>query len=386
MKRLLLLLSLILIFGTLLFADISEYYEFVAGTTNYSDITGTAVTAAQGDDVISAGIDIGFTFNYGTNSYTQIKIASNGYITLGTTPGSTLANNLTSASYCPVIAALWDDLHTGRVADATYPQTSSVQYLLQGAAPNRTFTVQYQYAYWYYNASPASWVNFQIVLKENGGIEIKYGPNAGTSPGTSATASIGINMLPGGAGNYLSVNPLTSTASSTAETNNINAYIVPGTMYSFNPPVGLPNDLSALSVTGSTTPSANNSTPYTVTVRNRGTNQQTAYTVKLMNGTTELASVAGPTVAPGTNVPVVINWTPSTQGPMQLTGKVVLAGDQNTTNDTSPPLSITVMPAGSIVVTIGDGSQTARMPVDMFYKNSLLKLYIRQANSLPVEC
>ncbi|MBM4399336.1 MAG: choice-of-anchor D domain-containing protein, partial [Candidatus Cloacimonetes bacterium] len=373
MKKLLFLTALIFILGSALVADISEYYEFTAGTQNYTEITGTAVTAAQGDDVMSGAIDIGFSFVYGDNTYTQIKIVSNGYITLGTTPGSTLANQLASTSFCPVVAALWDDLHTGRVQDATYPQTSSVQYLLQGTAPNRTFTVQYKYAYWYYSVT-TSWVNFQIVLKENGGIDFLYGTNAGTSPGTSASASIGINMLPGGATNYWSVNPTTGTASNTTETANISAYITPNTKYSFNPPLGVPNDLSAVSIMGSTTPTSGNSTPYTITVRNRGTLQQTTYSVKLMSGTTELATVAGPTIAPGTNAAVVVNWTPATQGPMQIFGKVVLAGDQNTTNDQTGLLNITVMPPGSIIVTVGDGSQTANyMPVNMYWKNSLFE-------------
>jgi hypothetical protein len=382
MKKLLFLISLIFIFAGVLQADISEYYEFSQTTETYADITGTAVTAAQGDDVYSAPIDIGFNFVYGTNTYTQVVICSNGFVRLGSTTSQTLSNDLESTTYCPVIAALWDDLHTGRVQGDTYPQTSSVQYLLQGTAPNRTFTVQYQYAYWYYNASPASWVNFQVVIKENGGISIKYGPNAGTNPGTSASASIGINMLPGGATNFWSVTPGSpATASNTVENTTINAYIPSGTVYNFNPPVGVPNDLSAMAISGSTTPSVGTSTPYTITVRNRGTNPQTTYSVKLMSGTTELATVAGPAIAPAENAQVVVNWTPTTEGALTLTGKVVLAGDQNTLNDETAPLNINVQAAGTIMVTVGDGSQTARVPIDFYYKNSLFET-IYQASEM----
>ena len=54
-------------------------------------------------------------------------------------------------------------------------------------------------------------------------------------------------------------------------------------------------------------------------------------------------------------------------------GKVVLAGDQNPNNDQTPPLNIAVQPEGVQAVTIGAGDQTARIPMDFFYKNSLFE-------------
>jgi hypothetical protein len=359
-------------------AGISDYYSFYAGTTNYTEITGTTVAEAQGHDVISGPIELGFSFTYGVNAYTQVKISSNGYITLGTAPGSTPANNLASSSYCPVIAALWDDLHTGLVADST---TSSVQYLLWGNSPNRTFIVQYKNAYWD-AASTTGWVNFQIVLKEYGIIQFKYGANSGTGPGTSASASIGINMLPGGVGNFLSVNPSASTASAAVETNNINTCIPFNTMYGFNLAAGPANDLSAVSITGPMLPSVGAPATYTVSIRNRGSSPQAAYAVKLMSGATELASAAGPAIQPQATVQVQLSWTPAVTGAMQIYGKAALAGDQNANNDQTQPINITVMPEGTISITIGDGSQNARLPVDMYYRNSLFET-IFQAAEIP---
>ncbi len=81
MKRQSLLLVITLYVGVIL-AQISNYYTFAPSTGTYAEITGTPQPAAQGDDVISAAIDIGFCFNYGLNTYTQIKICSNGYVTL----------------------------------------------------------------------------------------------------------------------------------------------------------------------------------------------------------------------------------------------------------------------------------------------------------------
>ncbi|MDY0150763.1 MAG: carboxypeptidase regulatory-like domain-containing protein, partial [Candidatus Cloacimonas sp.] len=137
----------------------------------------------------------------------------------------------------------------------------------------------------------------------------------------------------------------------------------------------LRNDLAATSLTGNTTPTAGTPTTYTVEIKNTGTLAKAAgsYTVKLMSGTTELASVSGPAIAPAEELNVTLSWTPTTAGPLALTGKVVLTADTVPANDISPVLSITVMPTGVVAITIGDGSQTEGKPVDFYYKNSLFE-------------
>ncbi|MDD4308746.1 MAG: carboxypeptidase regulatory-like domain-containing protein [Candidatus Cloacimonetes bacterium] len=132
-----------------------------------------------------------------------------------------------------------------------------------------------------------------------------------------------------------------------------------------------PNDLAAVSVTGNTTPSVNQASNYTVNVFNWGTATQNAYSVKLMSGTTELASVTGPSIAPAATQSVVIPWTPTTQGPIAIYGKTVLVGDANPANDESPVLNIAVQPAGATVVTVGEGNQEDGIPYDFYYKNSI---------------
>jgi hypothetical protein len=134
-------------------------------------------------------------------------------------------------------------------------------------------------------------------------------------------------------------------------------------------------DLSALSIAGNSTPSVGISSTYTVEVKNTGTTTQqgTAYTVKLMAGTTELASVPGQTIAPNETIMFPINWTPATAGPLAVTGKVVLPGDAVPDNNETPVLNITVMPAGVVTVTVGDGNAVEGRPVDFYYKNSLFE-------------
>ncbi len=134
-----------------------------------------------------------------------------------------------------------------------------------------------------------------------------------------------------------------------------------------------PNDLGATTITGNTTPSVNSPTTYTVGVRNWGTAAQTNYSVKLMSGTTELASVAGAAIAAGATGSVQISWTPTAEGPISIFGKVVLTSDVNSANDITAPLSVTVMPAGMAVVTIGTGELAEGIPWEFYFKNSLFE-------------
>ena len=246
--------------------------------------------------------------------------------------------------------------------------SGTVSYEMTGTAPNRIFTIQYTDAKWNYSG-PVGF-NFQVQLYETGKISIIYGASGGTP--NNPSASIGINMGPGGSGWYYSIDPITGTASTTTETNNITTFPVQGTVYEFNPVVAQPNDLAATGISGNTTPSVGISATYTVTVRNRGSNPQTTYQVKLIDGNNnELGNVAGTAIQPAQTLSFQIPWTPTVAGPMTLIGKVVLAGDQNTTNDQTAPLPIAVQPAGVQAVTIADGTETMRIPMDFFYQNSL---------------
>jgi hypothetical protein len=350
-----------IITACLAFAGIDEYYTFNATTGTYTPITGTAITDMLSDDALSAEIPLGFTFPYGDNTYTSIKVSSNGWIGIGSSQtGSNLSNNLASTSYVPVVAPLWDD---------TSMAAGTCEYLLTGTAPNRIFTVQYTNLKWNYYGD--NQYNFQVRFYETGKIDIFYGPSTGTP--NSPSASIGINMLPGGSGWFYSVTPGNpATASTTTENSNITEFPAQGTIYEFNPVVAVPNDLAALSVTGNTTPTAGQASNYTITIRNRGSVAQNTYQVKLYrDAAVEIGSVAGTAIQPGAVMTYTIPWTPANAGAAVLYGKVILTGDQNTTNDQTPNLNVTVQPAGVQAVTIGAGDQQARIPIDFYWRNSL---------------
>ncbi len=352
-----------------LFGAMSDY-SFIQSTGVYNEITTpTQIHGVNIDDAQSPVIDIGFTFVYDDVPYTQFKASSNGFITFN--PASTTTQSNLLATQLLIVAGFWDDLKT----DAT---NSSVSYQLMGAAPNRSLVVQYLNMKWYYSFTPVNLINFQIVLNETSNtIQYLYG-TMGTAPGTSATASIGITGAV--AGNFMSITPADPAASYSTTTAfaAINATHVPyltGKTYTFSPPVVVPNDLQVLSLTGNVTPSVGTSVQYTVSVRNRGTSPQSIYSVKLYNvDNLELASVAGPALAAGETSPVVLTWTPTVTGPMVLSGRVVLPGDQNPSNDASSPLNITVYPQGTTMVIIGTGTSAQVYPMYPTYG------YVRDAS------
>ena len=362
MKKLALFVLLAAI-SILCFAGIDEFYSFNATTGTYTAITGTEITDILGDDMLSAPLEIGFSFPYGEANFTQVKVSSNGWIGLGTSlTNSNLSNQLSSDSWFPVLAPLWDD---------TSLNGGSASYQVSGTAPNRVFTVQYSNLLWNYSSTTS--YNLQVQMHENGKVAFVYGASTGAPNWPSA--SIGINMTPGGANWFYSVSPGPApSVSQTVENSTISEFPASGTMYEFIPSVAQPNDLACIGLSGNPTPSVGNATVYTVSVRNRGTNPQSVYQVKLVTATgTELASLNGTTIQPGAVMDFQLSWTPATQGAFMLRGKVVLAGDQNPNNDQSNHLSVTVMPAGMIVVTIGDGNEQANIPVNMWWRNSLFE-------------
>jgi hypothetical protein len=367
MKRSLLttlIFSVVLMIALPMYGALSDYtFSQSAGT--YNELTTpTIIHPAGTDDSMSGVYDIGFTFILDDLPYTQFKANSNGFVTLNTASTASLSNAL--ATNTLILGGFWDDLMTNS-------STGSVSYQLMGTAPNRILVVQFKDMQWYYNVS-TNLINYQIKLYETTNvIEFVYGA-FGTAPGTSASASIGVSGAV--AGNYMSITPGTPSAtySTTTEFTAINGTHVPyitGAMYTFAPPVAVPNDLQALSITGNLTPTSGTATTFDIQVRNRGTAAQSTYTVKLMSGTTELESVAGPAIQPNEILTVTVTHTFTATGPITVFGRVVLTGDQNTNNDNTAPINLNVQAAGTVAVTIGAGDQTARYPLDFYWKNSL---------------
>ena len=150
-------------------------YEFIdsneaAGPTfSWIDISATGTNLALTDDSDSDLFNIGFTFSFYGNSYTQVNVGSNGVIYFTTDDYVGLENTCIpdTNSYVdvPIIALYWDDL----VPSST--GSGSVYYELQGTAPDRQLVVMYDGVNRYGTSDP---ISFEAILNEDGSILMQY--------------------------------------------------------------------------------------------------------------------------------------------------------------------------------------------------------------------
>ena len=152
---------------------------------NYT--TGTVVPSS--DDVTHGPFNIGFTFSYFGNNYTQFYIGSNGWVgfSAGQTTGYTAAFIPNSSSPRNAILADWEDL---------FPGASNIRYVTSGTSPNRTLTVSF-------NAVPhygcrSNLHTFQFILYETSNvIDINYAskPLCGSNNATAGLISTSVSTV-----------------------------------------------------------------------------------------------------------------------------------------------------------------------------------------------
>jgi hypothetical protein len=218
-------------------------YTFAASSGTFTPVSGgTSVPAILVDDAASGALPIGFNFIYMGQAYTSLFASSNGILSFGAANAS-LTNNLSTGTGRPIIAPLWDDL-AGTVGAATYITT--------GAPGNRVFT--FEWLNWRYPlGSAVATISMQCNLYEaDGKIEFIYQQEPNPLAG-APSASVGLAGPLTGAGNFLSLDSVTTTpiVSSTVETTTINARPATGQIYSFTPPAApaSPTGLSFSAVT-----------------------------------------------------------------------------------------------------------------------------------------
>ena len=137
---------------------------FPAYSTATAYNVGTAIPSS--DDVTHGPFNIGFTFNFFGNNYTQFYVGSNGWIgfSAGQTTGYTAAYIPNAGSPRNVIMADWEDL---------FPGSANIFYSTIGTAPNRKLVVNF-------NAVPhygcrSNLHTFQFVLYETTNvIDVNY--------------------------------------------------------------------------------------------------------------------------------------------------------------------------------------------------------------------
>lgn len=135
--------------------SISSYEISEPSHTNYNFTGGSSLTGC--DDCVQGPYNIGFTFNYFGNNYTQFYVSSNGWIgfSAGQTNGYTAQFLPNGGAPKNAILADWEDL---------LPNTGNMNYYTTGTAPNRVLVFNFNNVPHYGCRSNIH--TFQIVLFE----------------------------------------------------------------------------------------------------------------------------------------------------------------------------------------------------------------------------
>lgn len=154
---------------------------------------GTLVAAAtNSDDAVQIGVPIGFSFNFGPNSYTNVNISSNGNIQFPPSASASFTNSTIPNLAEPnnMLAPLWEDLNPG-VAGDVYSFLNTA-----GGVGNRVFIVSWE-AVTQFSATTNE--NFQVLLFEgSNNFEFRYGTI--TPEASAGNYTIGYENVNGTAG------------------------------------------------------------------------------------------------------------------------------------------------------------------------------------------
>jgi hypothetical protein len=203
---------------------------FAAGMTAIS-----GGTAGPTGDNAHLDASIGFNFSYLGTSYSQVRINTNGWLSLNLSgPDATSTDNLSLFNIntpTTTLAPWWDDLK----ADGT----TTIKYLTSGTTPSRIFTVEWKNIL-AYNALATARLNFQVKLYEGTNvIEFCYGTVTSGSHNTNEGASIGVKDAVGGTGNFIEATQNSSTIIMALLKSTTNW---PAVNYRFTPPVSNPQE------------------------------------------------------------------------------------------------------------------------------------------------
>ena len=164
--------------------------RFKSEAATYVPMTGGTLIVQPGAALgaPSAVTNIGFTFNYQGMDYTQFSMNSAGVLKLGSVVVTNESyNDHASGVNTPKLFAWWDATYTGSSANG-----GGIRYLLEGTAPNRVMTVQFNGSY---SLNAGALTSYQIKLYETSNkIEFIYGPG----PTVVLTASTGVGGINSG--------------------------------------------------------------------------------------------------------------------------------------------------------------------------------------------
>lgn len=128
------------------------------------------------------------------------------------------------------------------------------------------------------------------------------------------------------------------------------------------------HDLTAKSLTGPAEAKVNKESTYTVTLKNQGTQTETNYSVKLMNGNDVIAEQNGVSIAQLEEKTLTLSWTPHVAGTYSISAVVAAGIDENLTNNHTSSLSVKVSVENELIKQVGTigGTITSDVPL---YRN-----------------
>jgi MSHA biogenesis protein MshQ len=169
------------------YAWISTSGHAVVGTGTAAWDNTLGCPDASGDDSLSVPLNIGFSFTFGANTYTQVRVMSNGRLqfnntycgpgTLANGPPRTYPNAYPDANLANTIKIYGADFYNVGAG------TGSITYATTGTAPNQIFVVTWNGVP--QRAAPGTSYNLQIQLNQDGSFSFMYGSSVNTSGGTT---------------------------------------------------------------------------------------------------------------------------------------------------------------------------------------------------------
>ncbi len=187
--------------------------------------TGT-VGPTTDDSAVTA--NLGFSFQFYGNLYTQMQVSSNGYLAIPGQNATSYTNTSLPNAAAPngTVCGYWCDLNPGIAG------SGGIRYQTVGVAPNRRFVVHYNGVYRFGTTQPE---NIQIILEETGKIYLTC--TATTTGGSAGTR--GIENQTGTSAALVSFNSAGSMVANTTKR--------------IDPSAGIPYS-AGLTVTGNGTP------------------------------------------------------------------------------------------------------------------------------------
>ena len=259
-------------------AQIENFYTFSEGTEEYVPLVGA-------NEIILtrftfSNIFIPFEFEFAGKEISFIRFFNNGSLVLEGGTVTPQPNDLASIGQqnfgaTSILAPLWDN----DMSVAQNNTTAKRNTLLEGIAPNRTYTIEWENVLWGGAFSDVgSEVSFRVIFEETtNNITFLYGPNTATA---DQSASIGFNTEFAANLSFVSITPgSTATASSMTANNSISTSDYPGegTRYTFTyspPSCSTPSRLDV---------EEDLLTPFTAAVNWENADSETAWDILVIN-------------------------------------------------------------------------------------------------------